>query len=142
MDIIVIEKTEFNITIAVGLSNDETKFNYRIKKINEAKQSNLVLFESVKEKIEDVTKETIIDIMDLYYYGNFKDFTSYGKILKPYRESRDRKTLYYRDFTKTLEQQKDIDWLINKCPDARMSYQLLAKTISKKYGIIAKFRLK
>lgn len=140
MDIIVVNEEQFRVTVVIGLSSDETKFINKITKLNKEQNSNELLFKDLKPHLEEKIGYNLESIKDLFFYGNLKEFTGHSRILEPYRISRDRRTFYYRDFTKTLEQQKEVDWLVNKCPDSRTSYRILANTLKKRFGIIASFR--
>jgi len=135
MDIVIIEQTNNKVTLAIGLSKNKEQFKERIAKYD----SNEKLFNSLKRTLDDKLDLELEKLTDLYFYGHLSEFSGYGKLLKPIRYSRDGKSAYYRDFTKTLEEQKEIMWLVNKCPDSKISYNILVSTLTKKNGIIATF---
>lgn len=82
------------------------------------------------------------EVEQLLYSGNLNKFKLYDKLVYhfPYRaqDARENKLPKFRDYTKTLEQQKNTMWLYNSCTSAKDSWKTAITKVDSSYGILLK----
>lgn len=112
-------------------------------------QKNLILKHKKENTIEEANGRLGIDCSQIFLIGatsklntsNMEKYIGFfrgpdtGKLDRYERTTR---AIHYRDYTYTEERQESTVWLVNICPDLRMSLNSLQKAITTEYCCIWK----
>ena len=130
-----INKTEHYIYYVVVRATEEEINKLKINKQLERRQYQFLIDEKVINFAEEI--EGII------FSGHLLNFTSYEQLVFQYPmrkiDIRDRKEKVYKDYSKTKEEQENIQWLVNSTPTPLHSWKTVIRKIGKT-GIILKIK--
>lgn len=135
----------------IQLSSTKDK-SYYLSSIQDTQMTQLFTIKTVKDKTE---QDKQLYTLGLKWGINLKGIISIGEVskirgydLSEFIESflgRDtegvgkvgmNREVYYRNYSTSKEQQKEIAWLVNTCPDKSMSVKSAVKMMNQKWCIL------
>lgn len=112
-----------------------------IKEMRESDTINPYILDTLKSNNIITTQEEIKAVL---VSGNLIKFKGYSNYVYrfPYRtrDIKEGKDPHYREYTRTLAQQKEIMWLINICNSAEKSWKSVLTKIGSSYGLLLKIQ--
>lgn len=83
-----------------------------------------------------------VDVKTVLFYGELDNFTAYSNLVYsfPLRrlDIKNRVEPSYRDYTMSLQEQKDTILIFNTCPTAVQSWKSIVRILNTKIGIVIK----
>lgn len=127
------KKNEFKtiLYVVVSATEQEIEDTKRVKALTEGtlmvlKDNNLI---TLREEVK-----TVVFLGELKnYYPNDEIVYKFPKRKVDIREN---KPDYYRDYSKTVEEQKDSMWLVNTAPSLAHCWASVTRKCNSKYGLI------
>lgn len=87
---------------------------------------------------------TIDNIVDMIFIGKFKDLKSIENYVTKFKQRqvdiRNRAEPYYRNYMRTIENQRKMNAHVNVAPDPRQSWITAMTAIARPYGLILRIK--
>ena len=134
------------------------------KKVSEFRTIYYVVVSATEKEIEDtkrakaLTEGTLMVLKDnnlitlreevktVVFLGELENYYPNDEIVYKFPKRkvdiRENKPDYYRDYSKTLEQQKNSMWLVNTAPSLRHCWESIIRKCNSKYGLILEIVIK
>ncbi len=111
--------------------------------IIDTKELTANLYETLKDNKLITLNE---DVKQVLFCGNLEKFKHYERFVFKFPERkvdiRNRKEPQYRLYTRTLEEQKNVMWLLNLCSSPKNSWLSALTKIGTYYGLLLKVETK
>lgn len=133
--LIVLKKTKIKNVI----------FNYILLNCTLKDYNYVNTYKELPSNLEEllISNDYSIDsILEVLYSGTLLGFKKYEEVVYKFpmrkKDIKEGKNPSYRDYTKSIKEQKDIMWLVNTISTAKISWGTIISSCKLEYGIILK----